>query len=70
MNLCSPRNPNICLDCEALTLDDSPSTLPGQTKVEGALAGSGVYGSNKRRFAQHVAADNYADGDTNSGCTS
>jgi len=37
MNVCSPRNPNICVDCEALTLADSPSALPGQTEAESAL---------------------------------
>jgi hypothetical protein len=34
MNVCSPRNPNVCVDCETLTPDDSPSTLPGQTEAE------------------------------------
>jgi hypothetical protein len=34
MNVCSSRNPNVCVDCEALTLDDSPSTLPCQTEAE------------------------------------
>lgn len=33
MNECSARNPNICVDCEALTFDDSPSTLAGQTEA-------------------------------------
>ena len=36
MNVCSPRNPNICVDCEALTIDDSPASLVQQTE-----AGSG-----------------------------
>ena len=27
MNMCSPGNPNICLDCAAMTLEDSPSLL-------------------------------------------
>lgn len=44
MNACSPGNPNICLDCAALTLDDSPSTLPGQTEVRSAPQEPGGYG--------------------------
>ena len=43
MNKCSPRNPNICLDCEALTFDDSPLMLPGQTEAPG--------------FSEHCADD-------------
>jgi hypothetical protein len=34
MNACSPRNPNICADCEALTLDDSPALLPAQIEAD------------------------------------
>ena len=33
MNVCSLYNPNVCADCETLTLDDSPSTLPGLTQA-------------------------------------
>ena len=34
MNVCSPGNPNICLDCETLTLDDSPLMAVGQAEAE------------------------------------
>jgi len=34
MNVCSPRNPNICVDCEELTFDDSPATLAEQTEAK------------------------------------
>jgi hypothetical protein len=53
MNVCSPRNPNVCVDCEALTLDDSPSTLPGQTEV----------GPPSHEFAQpYFSANAFATG--------
>ena len=34
VNVCSPGNPNICLDCAALTLDDSPFLAAGQAQDE------------------------------------
>ncbi len=34
MNVCSPRNPNICADCEELTFDESPLLLSHQTEAE------------------------------------
>ena len=57
MNACSPRNPNICLDCEALTLDDSPSLLASQTEAEPTPQESFDHWLNKPEPEQPVPAN-------------
>jgi hypothetical protein len=65
MNACSPRNPNICLDCETLALDESPSTLAAQTEAERAPQGS--VGSVQEAGVRPNASGSPAFDTTNSG---
>jgi len=58
MNVCSSRNPNVCVDCEALTLDDSSTLIcqtgvhptPGSVDRSGSTAGWSICAASQTDF--------------------